>query len=471
MNSILRNFGHIALVAVLIAATAGCGLYNKFQTPEYEETDDAYGDVLPAADSLSAGDISWRDFFGDDLLADLIDTALVHNVDLQNALLKIDEAQANLKAARLAYVPGFNIPLSASYTNAASSLGTLSSVGSAGWGFALPVAASWQFDIFGSLTNAKRKQLAATMSSYEYARAVRSSLIATLAAQYYSLMALDAEYIIYQETEQNWKQNVELTQQLMDAGKYKSSAVSQAKANYYSVCNSLVDIEQSIHQTENQINSLLGRVSGTPIERGTIDDWTTPEIIEVGIPAIVLSNRPDVRQAEYTLAQAHYTTNAARAAMYPDITITGSFSFYDVIASAVFSLTQPIFQQGKLRAALKVAKTQYTEAENSFHQAIIDAGIEVNNAVINLKTAQAKTDNYAEQVSNLQDAVESTQLLMTHGSTTYLEVLTAQQTLLTAQIGQIGNTLSEISGAITLYQALGGGCDEEVPEDDTEAEN
>ncbi len=464
MNSILRNFGHVALIAVLFAAMTSCGLYNKFQTPEYEETENAYGDVLPAADSLSAGDIYWRDFFGDDKLADLIDTALARNVDLGAALLKIDEAQANLKAARLAYVPSFSIPLTATYANGASSLSDLTTVGRDGWGFSLPVAASWQFDIFGSLTNAKRRQLAATMSSYEYARAVHASLVATVAAQYYTLMALDAEYLIYQETERNWAENVKQTELLMQAGKYKSSAVSQAKANYYSICNSLVDIEQQIHQTENQINSLLNKVSGTPIIRGTIDDWTTPEIIEVGIPVIVLSNRPDVRQAEYALAQAHYATNAARAAMYPTIAITGSFSFYDVLASAVASLTQPIFQQGQLRANLKVAKAQYAELEGTFHQSLIDAGIEVNNAVINLKAAQAKTENYAQQVSNLQDAVKSTQLLMTHGSTTYLEVLTAQQTLLTAQIGEIGNKLSEISGVITLYQALGGGCDEK-PDD------
>ncbi len=463
MNRIFRNFCLLSAIAVLAALTAGCGLYTKFNTPEYEETDSAYGEVAPAADSLSTGDICWRDFFNDDKLADLIDTALVHNVDLATALLKIDEAQADLKAAKLAYVPSFNLPLSATYINPATGGSkSYSAVNSdaGGWSISLPVSASWQLDIFGSLTNAKRRQLAATMSSYEYARAVHAALVATVATEYYTLLALDAQYVVYQQTEKNWKENVQATEDLMEAGKYKSSAVSQAKANYYSVLNNLIDIEYQINEIENAINSLLGRVSGTPVIRGTLEDWNAPEIIEVGIPATVLSNRPDVRQAEYALAQAHYALCGARASFYPSLTITGSFSFYEVLANAVGSLTQPIFQNGKLRANLKVAKAQYAELEASFRQSIIDAGIEVNNAVANLNGAKAKVENYAQQVSNLEDAVESTQALMTHGSTTYLEVLTAQQSLLSAQIGEIGNKLSEISGAISLYQALGGGGDD-----------
>ena len=451
MNRTLNIFCRLAIVAALASTMTGCGIYGKFKTPEYEETADAYGD-LAVEDSTSIGDILWREFFDDENLKALIDTALANNADLATARFRIDEAQASLKAARLAYIPGFDVSPNAAYAYDIEAKG-------GAWSFQLPVNASWQVDIFGKLTNAKRGQLAAYMQSQEYVRAVQAQLVATVAIQYYSLLALDAQYVIYQETEKNWRENVRVTEQLLEAGRYTADAVYQAQANYYSVCNSLVDIRQQLHQAENQMCSLLGKVSGTPIARGSLEDWSTTEMIEVGIPVEVLSNRPDVKQAEYQFAQAFYATNGARSAMYPSITITGSLDFYSMIVNAVGSLVEPIFQQGQLRANLKIAKAQQAEAEVAFRQAIIDAGIEVNNTVTALKAAQDKTANYAAQVSSLKKAVQATQDRMQDKNATYLEVLTAQQSLLTAQVGEISNRLTEISEVITLYQALGGGCE------------
>lgn len=451
MNRTLNIFCRLAVVAALASMMSGCGIYGKFKAPEYEETADAYGDIA-AGDSTSMGDILWRDFFDDKNLQALIDTALANNSDMVTAKLRIDEANASLKAARLAYVPGLDVSPNAAYGYDIDAKG-------GSWSFQLPVNASWQVDIFGKLTNAKRRQLAAYMQSNEYARAVQAQLVATVAIQYYSLLALDAQYEIYKETEKNWRENVRVTEQLLEAGRYTADAVYQAQSNYYSVCNNLLDIRQQLHQTENQMCSLLGKVSGTPIERGSIEDWTSPEMIDVGIPVEVLSNRPDVKQAEYQFAQAFYTTNGARSAMYPSITITGSLDFYSMIVNAVGSLVEPIFQQGQLRANLKIAKAQQAEAEVAFRQSIIDAGIEVNNTMIALKTAQDKTANYAAQVSSLEKAVKAAQDKMQDKNSTYLEVLTAQQSLLTAQVAQISNRLSEISEVITLYQALGGGCE------------
>lgn len=451
MNRTLNIFCRLAVVAALASMMSGCGIYGKFKAPEYEETADAYGDIA-IGDSTSMGDILWRDFFDDKNLQALIDTALANNSDMVTAKLRIDEANASLKAARLAYVPGLDVSPNAAYGYDIDAKG-------GSWSFQLPVNASWQVDIFGKLTNAKRRQLAAYMQSNEYARAVQAQLVATVAIQYYSLLALDAQYEIYKETEKNWRENVRVTEQLLEAGRYTADAVYQAQSNYYSVCNNLLDIRQQLHQTENQMCSLLGKVSGTPIERGSIEDWTSPEMIDVGIPVEVLSNRPDVKQAEYQFAQAFYTTNGARSAMYPSITITGSLDFYSMIVNAVGSLVEPIFQQGQLRANLKIAKAQQAEAEVAFRQSIIDAGIEVNNTMIALRTAQDKTANYAAQVSSLEKAVKAAQDKMQDKNSTYLEVLTAQQSLLTAQVARISNRLSEISEVITLYQALGGGCE------------
>lgn len=433
----------VASVVVLPFVMTGCGIYGKFETPQYEITERAYGDI-GVTDTTSMGDISWRDFFTDGKLRALIDTALCNNADMQTAILKVEEAQAALKASKLAFLPSASVSPSAAYTGQ--------------WAVQLPVSASWEIDLFGSLRNAKEGKKAALMQSEAYAQAVRAQLIATVATQYYTLLALDAQYAVYEKTEESWRQNVEVTRSLMEAGRYNAASLSQTEANYYNVLNSLIDIRRQIRQTENQLCALVGQ---TPrhIDRGLLTEWTEPEIVGAGIPVSVLSGRPDVRQAEYAFAQAFYATNEARSAFYPSLTISGSYDFYGMLYQALGSLLQPVFQRGTLSANLKIAKAQQQEAEIAFRQAIIDAGVEVNDAMAEVRSAQAKTENYSEQVRHLTDAVNSTQLLMKYGSTTYLEVLTAQQTLLTAQISEIANRLSEISGVITLYHALGGGTE------------
>ena len=442
-SSILSMLRRVAVTAAVAVLFTGCGIYTTFKSPQYAISDKAYGDIA-AADSTSLGEIGWREFFSDDKLVALIDTALVNNTDLQSALLKVEEAQASLQASKLAYLP------SAEFSPAASFNGS--------WDVQLPVSASWEVDLFGSLRNAKRGKLAALLQSGEYARAVRSQLIATVASTYYSLLALDAQRTVYEQTEQSWRQNVEVTRRLMEAGRYNAASLSQTEASYCSIRNNLIDINQQIRQTENQLCSLLGQTPGT-IDRGKLSEWQSPAKISAGIPVAVLSNRPDVKQAEYALAEAFYATNKARSAFYPALTISGSFDIRTTLYEAIGSLLQPLFKRGELRANLKIAKAQQQQAEESFRQTVVDAGIEVNDALVSIECARAKRQNYTEQVGHLQDAVKSTQLLMKNGSTTYLEVLTAQQTLLEAQVGEISNRLSEISGVISLYQALGGGAE------------
>lgn len=433
---------HRVIVSCIFILTMGsCGIYETFKTPRYDITDSAYGDIA-SPDTTSMGDMYWQTFFQDEKLQNLIEIALENNADMQNAILKIQEAQASLKASKLAFLPSFNVSPGADYSGS--------------WDVQLPVNASWEVDLFGNLRNAKKRKQAAYLQSGAYMQAVRSQLIATVASTYYTLLSLDAQYKIYEETEQSWKQNVEVTRQLMKAGKYNAASLSQTEANYYNVCNNLVDIKQKIQQTENQLCVLLGETPHT-IERGELVDWLAPEMIQIGIPLNVLSNRPDVKQAEYTLAQAFYASNEARSAFYPTLTISGNYEFRHSLYDIVGSLVQPLFQRGTLKANLEIAKAQQKEADISFRQTIIEAGIEVNDALIAVKSARTKAENYTSQVKHLQDAVKSTQLLMKHGSTTYLEVLTAQQTLLEAQVNQVTNHLAEISNTITLYQALGGG--------------
>lgn len=446
------------LIVCLAAAMTSCGIYKNYQRPDVV-TDGLYG-TAETADSTTLGDISWQEMFTDPQLQALIDLALTNNTDLQSAQWRVKEAEATLKSARLAYLPSFNF----------APEGTISSFdnGAASKTYSIPVTASWQIDIFGGLTNAKRKAKALYLQSREYQQAVRTQLIASVANLYYTLLMLDSQYEVTKETAAKWEESVRTMREMKAAGMTNEAGVAQYEGSYYGIVASLNDIEYSIRETENSLCSVLGEVPHE-IVRGRLDEQQLPDNLAVGVPVQMLSNRPDIRQAEYSLMQSFYATNAARSALYPSITLSGSAGWTNnagvitnpgkLLLSAAGSLLQPIFNANANRANLKIAKAQQEESKLAFQQALLNAGAEVNNALTQCQTARAKTDLRIKQIEAMERAVESTELLMQHSSTTYLEVLTAQQSLLSAQLSQIADQFDEIQGVVNLYQALGGGRD------------
>lgn len=446
------------LIVCLAAAMTSCGIYKNYQRPDVV-TDGLYG-TAETADSTTLGDISWQEMFTDPQLQALIDLALTNNTDLQSAQWRVKEAEATLKSARLAYLPSFNF----------APQGTISSFdnGAASKTYSIPVTASWQIDIFGGLTNAKRKAKALYLQSREYQQAVRTQLIASVANLYYTLLMLDSQYEVTKETAAKWEESVRTMREMKAAGMTNEAGVAQYEGSYYGIVASLNDIEYSIRETENSLCSVLGEVPHE-IVRGRLDEQQLPDNLAVGVPVQMLSNRPDIRQAEYSLMQSFYATNAARSALYPSITLSGSAGWTNnagvitnpgkLLLSVAGSLLQPIFNANANRANLKIAKAQQEESKLAFQQALLNAGAEVNNALTQCQTARAKTDLRIKQIEAMERAVESTELLMQHSSTTYLEVLTAQQSLLSAQLSQIADQFDEIQGVVNLYQALGGGRD------------
>lgn len=446
------------LIVCLAAAMTSCGIYKNYQRPDVV-TDGLYG-TAETADSTTLGDISWQEMFTDPQLQALIDLALTNNTDLQSAQWRVKEAEATLKSARLAYLPSFNF----------APQGTISSFdnGAASKTYSIPVTASWQIDIFGGLTNAKRKAKALYLQSREYQQTVRTQLIASVANLYYTLLMLDSQYEVTKETAAKWEESVRTMREMKAAGMTNEAGVAQYEGSYYGIVASLNDIEYSIRETENSLCSVLGEVPHE-IVRGRLDEQQLPDNLAVGVPVQMLSNRPDIRQAEYSLMQSFYATNAARSALYPSITLSGSAGWTNnagvitnpgkLLLSAAGSLLQPIFNANANRANLKIAKAQQEESKLAFQQALLNAGAEVNNALTQCQTARAKTDLRIKQIEAMERAVESTELLMQHSSTTYLEVLTAQQSLLSAQLSQIADQFDEIQGVVNLYQALGGGRD------------
>ncbi len=447
---------------ILLGATtlllSSCGIYTKYE-PVTEVPENLYGQNVMTNDSATIATLSWRELFTDPSLQMLIEQALEGNTDLQSASWKIEEAKASLSSARLAYLPSFMLTPQGGVSSFDHS--------KASWTYTGVASASWEIDIFGKLTNAKNRAKSVYLQSLEYKQAVTSSLIANVANLYYTLLMLDEQYRISQETATAWEASVKTMRLMKEAGMTNAAAIAQAEANYMSVQTSVLELKQQINEIENTLSVLMGNVPGK-IERGTFTNAQLSEKLNVGVPVELLSLRPDVRSAEMAVASAFYSTNAARAAFYPSLTLSGTAGWTNSAGAAVInpgslllnalgSLTQPIFNKGLNRAQLKIAKAQLEEAKLSFQQTLLNAGKEVNDALTQVQTAKSKINIRNEQIQSLETAVRSTQLLMQHGSTTYLEVLTAQQTLLSAQLQQVADHFNEIQGTINLYQSLGGG--------------
>lgn len=447
---------------IITAATAllsSCGIYNRY-TPVEAVPEDLYGGSIAGADTIhNFGNVDWRHLFTDPYLQSLIQQGLAHNTDYRTAQLRVKEAEATLLSAKLAFLPSF----------ALSPQGSVSSFdgSKASWTYSVPITASWELDIFGRMRNAKKQSQALYAQSKDYQQAVRTQLIASIANTYYTLLMLDEQLALSKQTAESWQETVASARALMNAGQYDEAGVSQMEATYYSVQAAVLDLEEQINQTENSLALLLAETPRS-YERGKLSEQVMQEDFSVGIPLQLLANRPDVRSAEHALEAAFYATNQARSNFYPSITLSGSAGWTNeggavivnpgkFLASAIGSLVQPLFNRGQNIANLKIAKAQQEEAELSFQQTLLSAGSEVNDALTAYQTSRNKADLYAKQVEALRRAARSTSLLMEHGTHTYLEVLTARQTLLSAELEQVANRFVELQSRVNLYQALGGG--------------
>lgn len=454
-----KNISHLVVAACMASMLTGCGIYTKYRQPE-TNTDGLFGALPEEVDTTSSlADLKWEELFTDASLRKLITRALEANTDLNVARLKVEEARASLSAAKQAYLPSAQLDLEGALSSFDGSKPTKT--------YSLGASASWELDFFGKLTNAKRRERAALEQSEAYRQVVQTQLIATVAESYYTLLMLDEQVAVTTETVESWKEYIRSLKALMRAGQADRATVNQAEASRLDAEASLLDLKQQVTETENTLCALLFWTP-QPVARGTLGEVDFPESLSVGVPLNLLANRPDVWQAEAVLKQAFYATNQARSSFYPSVTLSGSAGWTNSggtlvtnpgvwLLQAVGSLVQPLFQRGQLMANLKISKAQQEEALLQFQQTLLDAGAEVNNALSQWRTARQKTVLDREQVEHLKDALRDTELLMEHGTTNYLEVLTARQSLLVARLSLVADRNAEIKSVITLYHALGGG--------------
>lgn len=458
------NFLIIGLAAVTLT---GCkSLYGKYERPAVNTSGlirDAVNDndTLAVTDTTSFANIPWRSVFTDPQLQTLIEKTLANNPDLLNAALNIDMAEAQLKVAKLAFLPGITF----------TPQGTISTWDGqkANKTYSLPVNASWDANLFGSLTAAKRSTQVSMLQMKDYQVAVQTKLIANVANMYYTLLMLDKQLQIVTDMEKLTKDTWGIMKvQLQTVRGVRSTAVQSAESNYLSVQTQKEDIKRQIRETENSLSLVMGEQAHA-ISRSTLDAQSLPTTFSTGVGVQLLSNRADVHANEMALANCFYNIEVARSRFYPSLTISASGTYTNsggmgitnpgkILLSAVGSLTQPIFMKGQLRAGLRVAEDQYKQALNTWQSSVLSAGSEVSNALVLYNASDAKSKLEQKRIAVLKKNVEDTRNLMASAGATYLEVITAQSNLLNAQLNQVQDDFSKMQAVVNLYYALGGGA-------------
>ena len=472
MKYIMKSKIIIVAAAVSFLLT-GCGLYDKYEQ-QVEAPAETFGTIQDAtAGGASLAEMSWREFFTDPLLQQLIEQVLANNTDLNSARIAVEKSEASLKMAKMAYLPSLYFSLQ----------GTLSKFDDNPWTktYNLPLQLSMDVDLFGSITNKKRASQAVLLQAQLGEEAVRSNLVSAVAQQYYLLQLLDQQLAILTMTDSLWNTSLETQKILWENGKSYSTAVNQMESSYLNVKTQIVDTRRNIRATENALCRLLA-ITPQHIER---KKWGTSALhhpdaqgdtgqrmfdtkfLKIGVPAALLELRPDIRMANHAMEEAFYNMQAARAAFFPSITLNGTLGWNNgsagtinpakLLLNAVGQLTQPIYARGKLKGNLKITQLTQEDLQKKYVQTVIDAGNQVNEALADCEAAREKHQYYHRQVQVLYDAYTGTHELMDNGKANYLEVLTAQESLLNSQLSEAANMYKGAQAVIALYIALGGG--------------
>jgi NodT family efflux transporter outer membrane factor (OMF) lipoprotein len=450
------------LLGLMIMA-ASCSVTRPYQVP-VTKMQDLYRDQS-STDTTNFASLHWTEVFSDTLLRNLIQEGISNNLDLKIAYSRIEQAQAYFEQSRLAFLP--NISSGANELIGKQSNNKTTTSSTANRLYQVSVNASWEADLWGKLKSSKRAMLASLLQNEAYSRVVQTNLVAGIANYYYSLLGLDQELKITEQSVNNWISTVAVMKALKEADVVTEAAVVQSEASRYAVEVTIPDLKQSIRQVENSLSILLGRVPGS-IKRAEFFQRESWAFQGIGIPAQLLGNRPDVQEAELNFRYNFELTNVARTYFYPDLVISASGGFSALTVATLFSptslvgniaggLTQPIFNQGINRTRLKVAQAAQQQALLTFQNVLLTAGQEVSDDITAYQSSLEKTNLRDNQITNLEKAVEYTQLLVRNSSANYTEVLTAQQSLLSAQLNQVNDQLQQFGAMVNLYRDLGGG--------------
>lgn len=440
-----------------------CKVVQPYQRPD-GPFDDLYRDVS-TTDTNTIANLRWDEVFTDTTLQRLISEGIAHNPDLQIAYTRIEQAEAYYLQSRAAFLPSFdaNAGVTTSKLSEAQGFGIRTSATQ----YQLGVSSSWEVDIWGRLRSSRRANLASLLQSQAAARAVQTRLVASIANFYYVLLALDQQLAITEQTVVNWDTTVQTMRSLKEAARVTEAAVVQSEAQRYAAEVTIPDLKQSIRETENALSILLGHTPAA-IDRTALGDQQPIAVLQTGVPAQLLSNRPDVQAAEFNFRYAFELTNVARTFFYPTLAITGStglssltfpnlFDPGSIVASIGASIAQPIFNRRANKTRLEVARAQQQEAYVNFRNTILIAGQEVSDAISLYETALEKAAIRTNQMTALERSVDYSEELLENGFANYTEVINARQFLLQAELGRVNDRLQQLQATVNLYRSLGGG--------------
>lgn len=455
------------LVILMAFILQSCFVAKDYERPKIAETQNLFRtDHLPT-DSISMADVSWKTLFTDVHLNQYIEEGLENNIDIRVALQQIIAAEAYYKQGKAGYLPSLNLKATMTHQELARNSQFGSFFNGALDQYELSGSLSWEADIWGKIRSNKRAFEAGYLKTVAAHQAVKTQLISSIAATYYQLLALDAQLDITKKTIETRESSVETIKALKDAGQVTQVAVDQNIAQYNNAKALQVDLEAAIFRTENTLSILLGKVPQR-FERSSLTEQVIESDLKLGVPMTLLRNRPDVMAAEYGLIQSFELTNVARSNFYPSFTLTGSSGFQSldlgelistnsIFANVVGGVAQPIFNQRRIKTQYEVAKAQQEQALLTFKKSLLVAGNEVSNALYNYNAETKKFEFRQNEVEALRNAESNSEELLKNGYATYLDLLTARQSELSAELNVINSKLQQLLSVVNLYQALGGG--------------
>ncbi|WP_149273368.1 efflux transporter outer membrane subunit [Pareuzebyella sediminis] len=455
------------LISALPLLLVSCFAAKNYERPEMEEVNELYRTDRTSTDTVSMANVSWRDLFIDPDLTGYIEEGLQNNLDIRIAIQQINAAEAYLKQGKVGYFPSLETSVGLTHQELSRNSQFGSFFSGAIQQYQLTANLSWEADIWGKIRSNRRATRASYLRTVAAQQAVKTRLVSEISITYYQLLALDQQYRITEQTIENRKRSLETIEALKDAGNVTQVAIDQTAAQLYNAQALLIDLEKNIFRTENALAILLGK----PVqhfERSSLQEQKIDIDLQIGLSTLLLRNRPDVIAAEYDLINTFELTNVARSNFYPSFTIsaTGGFQSLEfdkwfnsasLFATLVGNLAQPIFNRRKIRTQYEVAESQQQQSLLNFKKTLLTAGQEVSNALFDFEAEREKYEFRQKEVEALRKAESNSEILLNNGFANYLDLLTARQAALSAELNVVNNKLNQLQAIVSLYRALGGG--------------
>lgn len=453
-------------IGLAFLSLQSCFVAKDYVRPDNIVESDKFRTDRLSQDSLSMANLSWKEIFTDPILQNYIEEGLINNMDIRIAMQQIAIAEAYVRQGKAGYFPSLNVSATAARQEFSSN-SQMGANASAIDQFELSGGLSWEADIWGKIRSSKRASDASYLQSIAAHHAVKSRLVANIAATYYQLLALDEQIRVTEETIDTRTRGLETTIALKEAGNVTEVGVKQTEAQLYTAQAILIDLKTQSRLIENTLSILLGS-NPRQITRSTLEDQNIDIPFELGVPSELLSNRPDVIAAEYSLINAFEMTNVARSSFYPSLTLNANggfqsmeldklFNVNSLFASVVGGLTQPIFNNRRIRTQYEVSQAQQEQALLQFKYALLRAGKEVSDAMYSIESASEKIEVKESENDAYNLATEYSQELLDNGMVNYLEVLTAQERALSSNLDMVAAKNNRLQAIVDLYEALGGG--------------